>query len=244
MNSGRSSVLIVDDDAALRANLCGLLESLGYEPVAASAAAAEAALVDRRFAAVLIDARATTPDELVRRLRIDEGGERRTPVIGVVEPSAADARARCLAAGLDDCIGAPFRMRELAELLLRWIDERDEASAAPEQPLLDPEMIATLRKYNLLEQLVPVYLSTLPELIGSLRRALADDDRQAIRQRAHHLRSSSVQMGAAALARVLGEIEAMVVVQADGRLAAAGEALEGLMHATIDALTRESADAR
>lgn len=241
MNSGRSSILIVDDDAALRASLRGMLENLGYEPVAVSAAEAAQALVDRRFAAVLIDARTTTPGELVRRLRIDEGGSRRTPVLGVVDASA-DAHVRCLAAGMDDCIGAPFRMRELAELLLRWIDERDETSAAAEEPLLDLEMIATLRQYNLLRQLVPVYLSTLPELIAALKRAIAADDRQAIRQRAHHLRSSSVQMGAAALARVLGEIEAMVVAQADGRLAAASDALDRLMHATVDALNRENSD--
>lgn len=242
MNSGRPSILIVDDDPALRATLRGMLENLGYEPVAVSAAEAARALADHRFAAVLLDARATTPSELVRRLRIDEGGSRRTPALGVVDASA-DARARCLAAGMDDCIGAPFRMRDLAELLLRWIEDRDETSAAPEQPILDLEMIATLRQYNLLKQLVPVYLSTLPELIAALQRAIAADDRQAIRQRAHHLRSSSVQMGAAALARVLGEIEAMVVTRADGRLAAAGAALDGLMHATVDALNRENADA-
>lgn len=242
MSSGRTSVLIIDDDPAQGASLCGLVENLGYEPLAVTAAQAARTLGERRFGAVLIDARTPALDELVRRLRRDDGGSRRTPAIGVAESSAEQALARCLAAGMDDCIAKPFRMKDLAERLLRWIDGRDEATASAKEPVLDAEMIATLRQFDLLKQLVPIYLAALPGLITSLHEALASGDRTAIRQRAHHLRSSSVQMGAAALARVLGEIETKVVVQADGGLDAAAGALDDLARATAEALTRETAE--
>ena len=56
MTAGRSRVLLVEDDPAVRAALLGALEAAGFEAVGtADAAEALAILVQRRVAVVVVD---------------------------------------------------------------------------------------------------------------------------------------------------------------------------------------------
>jgi DNA-binding response OmpR family regulator len=145
MRSARP-VLVVEDDAALRASLCERLAADGaFAAVAAgSASEAEARLVDQtatrydaprydapRYDAVLLDVGLPDGDgcELCARLR------RRGLRVPVIMLSGADGEAdvvRGLAAGADDYVAKPFRP---AELLARLRAQLRTFDAGPHAPL-------------------------------------------------------------------------------------------------------------
>ena len=111
-------------------------------------------------------------------------------------------------------------------------------------PLLDDQCVTTMRRLKLLDRLYPAFIADLPQRLAALRAAITAVDRPEIRQIAHRLRGSAAQLGAAALARALREIEEAAIDEASGlELADAG--LEELARATVAALQRElSANSR
>jgi CheY-like chemotaxis protein len=126
-------VLVVDDNPVNRMVAVRQLEALGYraESVESGGAALDA-LGAERYDAVLMDCQMPGLDgyETTRRLRRLENGDRRTPVIAVTAHAMKGERERCLDAGMDDYVAKPFRLRELAGLLERWI-ESPPTPAAP-----------------------------------------------------------------------------------------------------------------
>jgi HPt (histidine-containing phosphotransfer) domain-containing protein len=113
--------------------------------------------------------------DATRELRRHEGPTVHVPVIALTADVLADARGRCLEAGMDDYLAKPMHLEELAALLQRWAplpgtliasEPATEAPAvAPSEPavgavsavaalpadppaevcVLDPEVLASFR---------------------------------------------------------------------------------------------------
>lgn len=105
--------------------------------------------------------------------------------------------------------------------------------------VLDAGCVATMHQLKLVGRLYPAFIADLPEKLAALRAAVAAADRPTVRQRTHRLRGSAAQLGAAALASALNEIEEAAIVGSDELLQAAGSGLDDLVQATIAALLRE-----
>lgn len=123
-------LLVVDDDARLRALLQRFLDEQGFRvTVAADAAAARRALESFAFDLMVLDV--MMPDEsgidLAGSLR-REGQE--VPILMLTARGEPDDRIAGLEAGVDDYLGKPFDPRELA-LRIRTILRR----AAPPPPV-------------------------------------------------------------------------------------------------------------
>ena len=130
-------LLVVDDDARLRALLQRFLAEQGFRVTAAAdAAAARRALAAFEFDLVVLDVMMPGESgiELVESLR-REGQD--VPVLMLTARGAPDDRIAGLEAGVDDYLGKPFDPRELA-LRIRTILRRAtpppvETSAGPVQ---------------------------------------------------------------------------------------------------------------
>lgn len=105
-----------------------------------------------------------------------------------------------------------------------------------EPSLLDEQVLATLRRYGLLERLVPPFLAGLPGQIAELRDALAGGDLRNIHRRAHHLRGTAAQMGAHALACAMTELEERVTGDFAAPDSRAAVDLDDLVRRTTEAL--------
>jgi len=124
-------ILVVDDDARLRALLQRFLTEQGFRvSTAENAAAARAALADMAFDLLVLDVMmpGETGLELTAALRT-EGQE--VPILMLTARGAPDDRIAGLEQGVDDYLAKPFDPRELA-LRIRTILRR--AAPAPTAP--------------------------------------------------------------------------------------------------------------
>ena len=124
-------ILVVDDDARLRALLQRFLTEQGFRVSAAeNAATARAALADMAFDLLVLDVMmpGETGLELTAALRA-EGQE--VPILMLTARGAPDDRIAGLEQGVDDYLAKPFDPRELA-LRIRTILRR--ATPAPTAP--------------------------------------------------------------------------------------------------------------
>ena len=129
-----ASLLIVEDEPAMREMVAGNLREAGYEVrEAADATSAWNALRTSRVDLVLLDwmLPGSSGYELLRRLRREGApAEREVPVILVTARAEEPDRVRGLDAGADDYVVKPFSPRELRArvraLLRRATDARAE----------------------------------------------------------------------------------------------------------------------
>lgn len=127
---GATSVLLVDDEPALREAVGRALRLQGYDvTVAPDGAAALDALTGRAFELMVLDVSMPEPDglEVCRRLR--SAGDR-TPVLMLTARDAIDDRVAGLDAGADDYLVKPFALRELVARL-RALQRRADGDGAP-----------------------------------------------------------------------------------------------------------------
>jgi len=205
-------VLVAEDDDALRRLLGMQLERLGARPtlVADGREAVEAAAVSS-FDAVVLDLRMPVLGGLDAARAIRKR-DRDLPILALTADTAADDVERCRAAGMDGHLAKPVSLPALREELDRRI------APVLDEALLD-ELAETLGGPALVDQMLEVYRSSLPERLQHLREA---DSPERLREAAHALRSPSAGFGIARLAARLERVEAAA---REGRMVDLGPAL-------------------
>lgn len=130
-------ILVAEDNPVNQRVAARMLEQLGHEPtIVENGARALEVLGDSPFDLILMDVQMPIMDgfEAVARVR---GREQRlgcpyTPVVALTAHALAGDRERCLAAGFDDYVAKPFRIRELADAIARpFLPAESSDQAAP-----------------------------------------------------------------------------------------------------------------
>jgi len=230
-------VLVAEDNVINQRVAVAMLRHLGFDvDVVADGADAVRAAVATHYRLILMDCQLPGLDgyRATAEIRRLQEPPRRTPVIAVTGSEAAADRQRCLAAGMDDHVAKPLRLKALTSLISRWApqgppasvtDEPTEPSkvngsaADPDRAVLDAGVVARLERLgaaageDLLGQLAALFLADAKTRVGSLRQALAEGDALAVVRSAHSLTGSSSNLGATELSRLCG------ILAADGRAA-------------------------
>lgn len=157
----------------------------------------------------------------------------RLPIVAMTANAMAGDRQRCLDAGMDDYLAKPVSREQLESCLHRWLPDRmnfvlrnaalapaEEPVAvappvatarapAPSFPVLDQTMLEELREIagDETARIIAVFLEDAPRLIGTLEKAAAVPDLDAMRDAAHTLKSSSANVGAMALSAAAKRVE-------------------------------------
>jgi signal transduction histidine kinase/CheY-like chemotaxis protein/HPt (histidine-containing phosphotransfer) domain-containing protein len=202
----RGPVLVAEDHPVNQALILAMLQESGCRAdlVTSGGAAVEAAS-GARYRLVLMDCEMPGMDGFAaaREIRRREGAARRTPIVALTARSEEADRERCLAAGMDDYLAKPLKLRELQATLDRWVP-RTEAPAPKAVPTaaIESEAIDGLRIVggSALGDVIDGYLRSTPAEIVTLRRAAAVGDGETLRRGAHGLKGSSNLVGARALA--------------------------------------------
>ena len=126
-------ILVIEDEAAIAANVCDFLESRGHVVDAAADGVTGLHLaVTQDFDAVVLDVNLPRIDGLAlcRRLREDAG--RDTPVLMLTARDTLEDKLEGFEAGADDYLAKPFELREL-EARLAALHKRSAGRGAPRE---------------------------------------------------------------------------------------------------------------
>jgi signal transduction histidine kinase/CheY-like chemotaxis protein/HPt (histidine-containing phosphotransfer) domain-containing protein len=249
--TGGARILLAEDNAVNQEVLLAMLGSLGHRAQVAGDGRQALDLHARGdWDLVLMDCHMPVMDgyaatAAIRRREAD-GGAWRVPIVALTANAMAGDREQCLAAGMDDYLSKPLRSEQLQAALARWLPpagtppaaRATDDAASEVADILDHQALDAIRalrrdgENTLLRKVIGIYLEDAPGQLRQLQEAIVRGEAQTAFRLAHMLKSSSAQVGAARVAAVSREVEALV---AAADLAAAG--------ARLDALQREYARA-
>ena len=174
---------------------------------------------------------------LIRELEKLQGGAR-VVIVALTANDTDDDCRRCLAAGMDDHLGKPFRMQDLLQKIEKWCkgvcvggsagrpEGPQSNSGQPENEVcnhLDTSRLDSIRSLGpdgpmMLSEIIEIYFNDAPILLDRLREAFHAGDAACVARSAHTLKSTSAGIGANALGAMCKRVEAIAL----------GNSLDGL----------------
>jgi CheY-like chemotaxis protein len=222
-------VLVVEDNDVNVHVAQVLLTRLGLDVDVARSGDEALAKVDAHdYALVFMDLRMPGIDglETSRRIRAGAAPARSVRIAAMTADVGEEARAACVAAGIDDFVAKPIDPFELVAALRRAGLVHDEAPMGPlsTRPLDSLRQLCASRP-GAFDELVGEYRAGTVRRLGELRDALARGDRETVHRAAHGLRGAAGTFGHHALGAIAARIES-----------ASSETLGLDLHALVDAL--------
>lgn len=224
----RHHVLLVEDDPINQQVAISYVEKLGYScDIVENGRQALQALTDGDYDLVLMDFMMTemggleatsiirNPESLVRNHAI--------PIIALTARATVGDRESCIAAGMNDYLSKPLRIKELAEILTTWLPGSppiEEYAAVP----------ATVMQEQLADdqELIELFVSEVPAYVAALRRSVAEDNAAGVQHHAHKLVGAARTIGAKDIAVIGTELEELGI---RNEMAQAGQKLQHLSDA-------------
>lgn len=135
MIEGPLSILIVEDNAPMAANIYDYLEACGHKPDAAPDGKSGLGMVQaNHYDAIVLDWMMPRMDGLAMLTQLRDALKSRTPVIMLTAKDQLDSKLQGFEAGADDYLVKPVALPEL-EMRLRVLVTRSHAAQAPGQVL-------------------------------------------------------------------------------------------------------------
>ncbi|HET7721353.1 MAG TPA: response regulator, partial [Acidimicrobiales bacterium] len=237
-------VLVVEDNTTNQMVAMGLISRLGFDAeVVSNGRQAVEAVAKSAYDAVLMDCNMPVMDgyEATAAIRHMEGDGARVRIIAMTASALAGDRERCLAAGMDDYVAKPVKLRDLERVLLqgRSDESAPELSAAP----LDSRQLESLRALDggdglFLSSVVASFATSSVQALHALTAAVEAGDVEALAREAHRFKGEASTLGAGGVAGVCAALESMASpldIPAARQLVARVEQEMGLVRATLQA---------
>ena len=244
------NVLIAEDVPTNQLVLRGMLTRLGHHcRMTNDGAEAVAVSALQRFDVILMDMQMPVMGgiEATRAIRAREaatGGGAHVPIVALTANAFAADRQACLAAGMDDFLSKPVKLRDLDAMLRRHAhgpglagDAPPAAGAgsitAPHEPALETEPVFARAEVldslggdqALLRDLLQTFGATAGADLVALRRALAAGNGAEARRYAHSIKGSALAVGALRVGQRAARLEQSVQ---DGQIDTATAGLDDL----------------
>jgi signal transduction histidine kinase/CheY-like chemotaxis protein len=229
-DAGRSrlhlNVLVVEDNPVNQQVAAGMLGTLGcHVEVARSGVVALERLRQHPYDIVFMDCEMPEMDgyEATAEIRRRQGAGPRIPIVAMTAHAMDGDRERCLEAGMDDYVSKPLQASVLEAIVRRWAPSggngsrertRRAAPPAPAASVVDAGRLSELRGIlagdgdpTTFIGVIEGFLADTAERLATLRQAIARADAAAIRQLAHALSGSLLNLGISRMATLAMTLE-------------------------------------
>ena len=218
-------ILLAEDNLFNQQVTVGFLQDAGATVcVASNGKEALDLLSQGHFDCVLMDVQMPEMDglEATRILRADPGMAG-TPVIAITANATNEARERCLAAGMDDFIGKPFKPHVFYATLAKWLPVRStpaelqvapaasaaETSLGGDPGIIDLAVLAELMGNDpkKIHGFALRFIESAREDIAKIETALESGDMAALGALGHYVKSPAIMVGAMGFANLCRALE-------------------------------------
>jgi CheY-like chemotaxis protein/HPt (histidine-containing phosphotransfer) domain-containing protein len=228
------NILLAEDSMVNQKVALHMLDKLGYRAdTAANGHEVLAALNRRCYDVILMDVQMPEMDgiEATQRIRAEHPPDRQPWIVAMTAHTLQGDREWCLSAGMDDYIGKPARLDDLAEKLRHAAirTQRPPFSSCcknhpPPSPPLGPSPLPSCSDVDspidddayasfldiageATPQLVALFLSDTGEKLVAMRQSHARGDTPMLTRLSHALKSNSAQFGALPLSSLCRDLE-------------------------------------
>jgi signal transduction histidine kinase/HPt (histidine-containing phosphotransfer) domain-containing protein len=220
-------VLVAEDNEANRLVASIMLDRIGVQAdYVSNGNDAVQMLFSRHYDVVLMDCHMPVMDgfEATRMIRRLETKSQRHVIIAMTAGALQVEREHCFNAGMDDFIGKPVMLEELAAQLGKWAGpppaqapppENHSAPARSGEPSLDHNRLLHLRELSMrhdpgmFERIVKSFLDDAPVRIITMWHALQTGDAEAFFGAAHSLKGLSGNLGITVMTSLCHRLQAV-----------------------------------
>ena len=187
IHRGTGTILVAEDNPINQQLTLTMLARVGYDAEVVPDGQAALDLILQRhaagegFDAVLMDMQMPRMDGLqaTREVRLAGIDERELPILALTANAYAEDIAACRAAGMQDHIAKPLRMRDLAAALQTWVGTGESAAGEDFEQETDPRLVAMFAERK--DHALGLIENALAQ------RELADGTRQEIATALHQI---------------------------------------------------------
>ncbi len=217
--AGDRLILVAEDDALNQRVILQQLALLGYAAeVANNGTEALRMWRQGRYALLLTDLQMPDMDgyTLAQTIRYEEDRDHKIPVLALTANALREEADQALAAGMDEYLTKPLQLRQLREVLEKWLPKRDikppPINILPKPISGSPVDVSVLQEMvgddpEIVLGLLSDYLESLHHLSQELRSMYAKNDIRQVCAITHKLKSSSRLVGALTLGDLCADIE-------------------------------------
>lgn len=192
-------ILVVEDNQVNQLAMKALLSRLGYNfELAANGWEAVEAFKLGRHSLILMDLNMPVMDgfEATRQIRaLEFGSANHIPVIAVTA-LPHEAKAECIASGIDDFVQKPINCNILKQKLDEWLKENGAT----------PKFLAEYSSAEI-ELILETFLNVTENLLIELEAGICKRDLQLVNRIAYELKGSSLQVSANEIAQLCISLE-------------------------------------
>jgi len=204
---GAYCVLLAEDNVTNQKMAAAMLGRLGYRyDVAGNGQEALEALANRRYDLILMDCQMPVLDgfETARRIREQESPDQHLPIVAMTAAERRGVQARCMQAGMDECLHKPVSLKELQAVLdrLMQVDEElimegasvDKNGGTPVDLTRIREAADGDRDFEC--ELFTLFIDDCGTRITQLELSVDTADGDGCRAEAHTIKGASANVGA------------------------------------------------
>jgi signal transduction histidine kinase/ActR/RegA family two-component response regulator/HPt (histidine-containing phosphotransfer) domain-containing protein len=225
--SKKTSVLLVEDNPVNQTVAQFMLKQLGYSyKIANNGAEAIEILRQTDYHLILMDVEMPVMDGIsaTQAIRQERSNPNLPYIIALTAYAMTGDRERCLKAGMQDYLTKPLRIQNLQTALKQGENSLSlvqvpipfdspplvqDTAMILDRSVLDGflQMAGPEVAVELLRELLEAYSEDVPQRLVDIETAIAQSNPEALRQSAHALRSSSINLGAVEVGELCRELE-------------------------------------
>ncbi len=218
-------VLVVEDNPVNREIAKAMLRRIGIAAeTAENGVKAVEICRDKYFDLILMDCRMPEMDgfEATRRILASKTTQPKPVIIALTASVSADERDECFAAGMSDFLTKPITQKTIGNLIKKhWFDQTRVQNLDLNtkfvqhsfSDILNPEILENFIEIeshgekNFVREMLELFCGYTEEGIAELGNALSQKTIEKIKQKAHGLKGSSVNIGALKLPEIFERLE-------------------------------------